>query len=284
MVMINKADNYIAERDYDSRRNDLRACGWQPGRADQPWWVARWGSQAPCTSLTTLTPCRCNARCDEAAARIGQIGPHRPHPRHLRAGGKGARHDHRAVEQLADLLNQRKERQRARMAPCRGTDGDDAIHPHCRRLFRMVPPDHVVEHRAAIALHRLHHIGHRPQRGDDQQHPMRQNPGKVCLQPGFAAVKHQVHPEYRAHRPGQPIVDFSQSSSAAGLGAFRVGKLPITPARQFSTTRSGTRSGASAQQWPERAGRATGIRVSPCQRSTAALSVRRAARCTNSRG
>ncbi len=53
--------------------------------------------------------------------------------------------------------------------------------------------DHVVEHHAAVAVHRLHQVRHRAERSDDERHLVLHAGREVGLEAGIGAMHDQVH-------------------------------------------------------------------------------------------
>ena len=64
---------------------------------------------------------------DEGRADVGEVGAHGLRRQHRAAGGDGARQRDRAVEPLADFLDQRERALHARMAAGAGRHGDQAV-------------------------------------------------------------------------------------------------------------------------------------------------------------
>ena len=64
---------------------------------------------------------------DEGGADVGEVGAHRLRREHRAAGGDRARQRDRAVEPLADLLDQRERALHARMAAGAGGHRDQAV-------------------------------------------------------------------------------------------------------------------------------------------------------------
>ncbi len=161
-------------------------------------------------------------RGDEARADVGKVGAHRLRGQHCLAGGDRARQRDRAVEDLAHLAHQRERRQHAGMAAGARRDQDQAVDAGFDRLLGMAQADHVMQHDAAIAVHRVDQLpGRRAQRGDEDRHLVFDADLDVMLQARVGGV-HDLVDRDRAHRcagigglergqfvadPGQPLVE-----------------------------------------------------------------------------
>ena len=117
--------------------------------------------------------------------------------------------------------HEREGRQRAGVAAGAGADQDQSVHTLLGRLVRMLGVDHVVENEAAVGMRGRDDLGRRPQRGDDDRHPMLHAGLHVLHQPAVGGVTDLVHGIGRdlAARmarfvlaelvidPGQPLVE-----------------------------------------------------------------------------
>ena len=117
------------------------------------------------------------------------------------------------VEELADLGDQGERAPGPGMPAGAGGHCDQPVDPGLSGLFRMAAGGHVVEHQAAIAVHRIDHFAHRPQAGDDDGHAVLHAQRKVRLQARVAVVDDEVH------RVGRRLRGVGQ----AGLDLFQPG-------------------------------------------------------------
>ena len=134
---------------------------------------------------------------DEGAADIGEVGAHRLRRQDRVAVGDRAGQRERAVEPGADFLDQGEGRDRPGMAARAGGHRDQAVGALLDRLAGEAVVDDVVQHDAAIAVHRLVHLRPRAERGDDDRHPVADADLQVVLQPGVAAMDDLVDRERR---------------------------------------------------------------------------------------
>ncbi len=134
---------------------------------------------------------------DEGRAHVGQVRPGRQRRQDGIAVGDGARQQQRAVEPLADLVDQRERRGRARMAARPGRHRDQPVRALVDRLLGEGVVDDVMQHDAAIAVHRVVDLLARAQRGDDDGHLVFHAQCQVVLEPVVGLVHDLVDGERR---------------------------------------------------------------------------------------
>ena len=127
-------------------------------------------------------------RGNEGRADVAKVRAHGLGRQHGIAAGDGAAQRHRAVEPLANLLNQRKRALHARMAACARGHGDQAIGALFDGLVRKLVVDDVVQHDAAPGVHGLVHVFACAQGRDDDRHLVFGADLHVVLQPVVALV------------------------------------------------------------------------------------------------
>ena len=133
------------------------------------------------------------------------------------------------------------------MAAGAGTDQDQPVDAGLQGALGVGDVGHVVEHQAAVALGRLHHVVGCAQRGDLDRHVVLLAEVDVVLQAVVGAVHDLVDREGRHLLLGMLLLVLAQlrvmrcsHSSSISLGrAFSAGKAPTMPALHCSITRSG---------------------------------------------
>src|SRR5690606_7877777 len=106
---------------------------------------------------------------DEGGADVGEVCAHGLGCEDLAAGGDRAGERARTVEEFTDLGNEREGRQRAGMAACPGTDGDEAVSAFLERLVGEDDVDDVVQDDAAIGVDGVVDLGPGAEGGDDHR-------------------------------------------------------------------------------------------------------------------
>ena len=154
----------------------------------------------------------------------------------------------RAVEPLADLLDQRERALHARMAARTGGHRDQPVGALLDRLLREPVVDDVVHHDAAPGMHRVVDVGARTERGDDDRHLVLRAHRHVVLEAVVALVHDLVDRERRGRlvrvRAGPSaasvsVISASHSSSCSAGRAFSAGIEPTTPALHCAITSFG---------------------------------------------
>ena len=143
---------------------------------------------------------------DEGRADVGEVRAHRLRRQHCTAAGDRAAQRHRAVEPLADFLDQRKRALHARVATGTCGHGDQAVGTLLDRLLGKEVVDDVVQHHATPGMHRVVHVGACAQRGDDDGHLVLGAQLHVVIEPVVALVHDLVDRERRSRRIGVRLV------------------------------------------------------------------------------
>lgn len=92
------------------------------------------------------------------------------------------------------------------MAAGAGRHQDQAVHAGLQGLLGMAQVDHVVQHDAAVAVHRLHDLGRRrAQAGDEDRHLVLDAHAHVVLEPHVRLVDDLVHRDRADHRLRMPF-------------------------------------------------------------------------------
>ena len=164
---------------------------------------------------------------DEGRADVAEVGAHRLRREHAVAGGDRARQRERAVEPLADLLDQRDRVLDARVAAGARGHRDQAVGALLDRLVREGVVDDVVQHDAAPRVHGVVDVGARAQRRDDDGHLVLRAHLHVVLEAVVALVHDLVDRERRGRRFGMRLV----------VGGERLGDLGQPLVEQFGRTR-----------------------------------------------
>ncbi len=145
-------------------------------------------------------------RGDEGRADIGEVGAHGLRGQDGATRGDRARERQRAVEPLADFLDERERALDAGMAARARRHGDQAVGALLDGLVGELVVDDVVQHHAAPAMHGLVHVLARAQAGDDDRHLVLGAHLHVVLQPVVALVHDLVDGERRGGRLGMRAV------------------------------------------------------------------------------
>ncbi len=125
----------------------------------------------------------------EARADVGEVRAHGLRSEDGVARGDGTRQRDRPVEDAPHLAHQRERRQRTGMATRAGGHQDQPVDPRLQRLLGVAQVDHVVQHDAAVAVHRVENLpDRRAQRGDEDRHLVLDAGGHVLLQPRVGDV------------------------------------------------------------------------------------------------
>ncbi len=147
---------------------------------------------------------------DEARADIGEVGADGLRGQHRGAVGDGAREQQAAVVELAHFGNQREGRQASGVPAGAGADQDQAVDARLQRALGMGDVGDVMEHQAAVALGRLHHVVGRAQRGDLDRHLVFLAEVDVVLQAVVGTVHDLVDGERRHLAVGMLLLVFAQ--------------------------------------------------------------------------
>lgn len=125
------------------------------------------------------------------------------------------------------------------MAASAGCHGDQAIHAGLGSFFSMAAGGHVMEHQAAVAVHRIDHFLHRAQAGDDDGHAVFDADGQIRLQAWVAVMHDQIDGIGRgvARQAGFDLVEPGGETGAPRW--FSAGKLPTMPLLQQALTSAG---------------------------------------------
>ena len=175
---------------------------------------------------------------DEGRTDVGKVRPHRLGGQDGAARGHGTRQRQRAVEPLADFLDQGKRALHAGMAASARRHGDQAVRALLDGLVGELVVDDVVHHHAAPAVHGLVHVLARAQAGDDQRHLVLGADLQVVLQAVVALVhdlvdgkrggrRFRVRPVVRGQLfgdLGQPVLQhFRRAGIQGGHGTHDTG-------------------------------------------------------------
>ena len=127
-------------------------------------------------------------RGDKGGTDIAEVRPHRLGREDGIAGGDGAGQQQRAVKPGANFLHQGKGRDGPGMAAGTGGYRDQAIGAFLDRLAGKAVVDDVVQHDAAVGVHRLVDELLGPQRSDHDRHLVLHAQFQVVLQAVIGAV------------------------------------------------------------------------------------------------
>ena len=139
---------------------------------------------------------------DEPCAEIGKIGPH-----HLGSGDIAAcRHcpgqHQRTVEDLADLVDQRKGTGLAGMAAGTGRHRDQPVHPGLDGLGGVTQIDHIVKYQTAIIMHRADQLRNSTKRGNNKRDPVAGDHLQLFTKNIVAAMHDQIDAKGRRRPAG----------------------------------------------------------------------------------
>ncbi|MNI64963.1 hypothetical protein D3C73_1204390 [compost metagenome] len=109
-------------------------------------------------------------RADKPSAKVGQIRAEQLRGKNFMSVVQAAGQQQGLVEELADFGNQRERAPGPGVSTGPGSHGDQSIHAGFGRFFGMTTCRHVMEHQAAVAVHRIDQFFHGAEAGDHDRH------------------------------------------------------------------------------------------------------------------